>query len=173
MGNSCQNINELNSIFPKLYNLYKQMIINLKDINKDTLNDIYLISVKSIPNFIKPIEKSNILKIIKEGKENKIISIERKLKKENQNYQLEKEIKIYSDYIPSKTLSENNNDENEFIIVDMIFVEKMVENFDKYKNKTVNLIFDKSQSKMEIKFPISGYTLKIKEKRLGIYEFIK
>ena len=67
MGNSCQNINELNSIFPKLYNLYKQMIINLKDINKDTLNDIYLISVKSIPNFIKPIEKSNILKIIKEG----------------------------------------------------------------------------------------------------------
>ena len=48
MGNSdccCQNTQELN-IFSKLYDLFKQMIIDLKDNDKDIKNDIYLIKVK-------------------------------------------------------------------------------------------------------------------------------
>ena len=147
------------------------MINYLKDNDKDILNDIYLIKVKSIPNFIKPIEESKILDNLKDGKEKEIIVIEKKLKKENQNYQLEKEIKIFSDYKPSKTISEKTDEENEFIIVDLNILEKMVENIDEYKNKKVSLIVDKSQSKMEIKFQSSNYSLKIKEKRSGIYEF--
>ena len=63
-----------------LYDLFKQIINYLKDNDKDILNDIYLIKVKSIPNFIKPIEESKIFDILKDGKENKIISIEKKLK---------------------------------------------------------------------------------------------
>ena len=173
MGNSdccCEKTQELN-IFSNLYDLFKQMITDLKDNDKNIPNDIYLIKVKSIPNFIKPIEESKILDNLKDGKEKEIIVIEKKLKKENQNYQLEKEIKIFSDYKPSKTISEKADEENEFIIVDLNFLEKMVENIDEYKNKKVSLIFDKSQSKMEIKFQSSNYSLKIKEKRSGIYEF--
>jgi len=169
----CDQTDVLNAIFSQLYDLFKQMIINLKDTNEGTLNNIYLISIKSIPKFIKPIEESNILKDLEEGKENEIILNEKKLKKDNQNYQPENNIKIYADYKICKSISENNNDENEFIIVNTYFLEKMIEDKDIYKNKAVNLIFNKKESIMKIKFSISGFTIKIKEKRLGIYEFIK
>ena len=52
-------------------------------------------------------------------------------------------------------------------------MEKIVENIDEYKNKKISLIYDKSQSKMEIKFQSFNYSLKIKEKRGDIFEFKK
>ena len=52
-------------------------------------------------------------------------------------------------------------------------MEKIVENIDEYNNKKISLIYDKSQSKMEIKFQSFNYSLKIKEKRGDIFEFKK
>ena len=69
----------------------------------------------------------------------------KKIKKRLSKFSVRKRNKNILDYKSSKIISEKTDYENEFIIVDLNFLEKMVENIDEYKNKKVSLIFDKSQ----------------------------
>ena len=175
MGNSkccpCDNIDtiENNTIFSRLYYSFIDIIIKLRDNGNNNFSDeIYLVNTKSIPNFIKEIEESKILENLNEDKEKEPNSIEKELIDKNKNYKLEEEgIKFYSDYRESQNISERENDENEFII----FNSNYFGSLEKYKNKKVELIVKRNQP--EIKFLASGFNLKIKEKRKGIFKFIK
>ena len=110
----------------------------LKWVNQTKIGSIeaYIVSKKSVENYINILIKSGVMKKICE-KNYSLEEEEKNLKKEFEKYNIEKSIKIlkYEDIIKK---NKNNND-NEFIIVDGSFFESM--------NITVN---DNSIKKVEI-----------------------
>ena len=139
----------------ELFSAYKSFenIINyIKNFNKLENEHVYLISTKTIPNFISIIKK--------------YYGNEKKLKKHFADYELERNIKIYSNYLECINVAKNT-DENEFIIVDKEFIDNMeIRDYN-----SVILEVDKDNSK--ITFPVSQYQINFKQKgnELGIYEF--
>ena len=154
--------------FEKKYYSFKKTLKKINKENHSTLNDIYLLSVKSIPNFIKFIEQEEILKNLNTDNNDNDKQIKEKFFSNNKPYGLDEEIIIYDSYQNCKNIAEENKDnENEFIMVEKDFIELIKTNNDKLINKKVIL----NISEMEIKFHL--YVLKIREKRNVIYEFIK
>ena len=137
-----------------LFSAYKSFENNINYMKecKKLAKEVYLINAKTIPNFISIIKR--------------YYGNEEKLKKHLADYELEKGIKVYSSYKECIDVA-NNKEENEFIIVDKEFIEKMNIK-DSYP---VNLEVDGGKSK--ITFPVSQFLINIKQKdnELGIYEF--
>ena len=119
------------SINKSFYSSYRHILIDsdLKKIENE--KNVYLISTESIPNFIKIIEDSNILKFKNNSNYKTLEIIESDLNKKLDNYELERHIKIYNDFTLCIDFAGRNNDKkNEFIIVDKKFLYIMkIENY--------------------------------------------
>jgi len=117
----CNGLPEYNTTYKNIY--------TESDIINSEKDKIYLISRDSMYNFIKIIEDSKILEIKNNADEEsiKLIKIkEDNLAKSFADYQLEKNITFYDDYYKCKNIGNNNNQsENEFIIVNKEFLEKL------------------------------------------------
>ena len=119
----------------------------------------YLVSVKSIPNFIQLIEDPEVLGNLKTSNDDEIEFIKNLLKKKKKSFQINK-ITIYNNYKDwNKIAEENKKDENEFIIVEKDFIE-LINNNTKdnitKKNVTLNI------KQMQIQF--LSFILNIKKK---------
>ena len=137
-----------------LFSAYKSFENNINHMKefKNFSKDVYLVSTKTIPNFISIIKK--------------YYGNEKKLKKKFADYEFEKNIKVYSSYKECINVI-NNKVENEFIIVDSEFILKM----DIRNSYPVNLEYDGGN--IEIIFPVCQFLLNMRQKdnELGIYEF--
>ena len=149
----------------KKYESFKNTFKKIKEGNISKLN-IYLLSVKSIPNFIKFINQPEVLENLN-TENNNDIQFKNKYFSKNK-IALDQDIIIYKDYQECKKIvEENNNNENEFIIVEKDFIDLIKNNNDKLINKKV--IFKLKEK--EIVF-LPSY-LNINLKRTVIYEFVK
>ena len=178
MGNSnndddsccCNNplVNE--NVYFDAYKSFKETFTSIQNKNVFKLEDIYLISTKSIDNFIKIIEKLKILEKIKENT-NDLKNIENNLKREFQQYQNINNIIIYDSFSPCEELAIKDDDkENEFIIANKAFIDKL--STKRINKQNVILNMNRNNSNMEIFFPTSHNKIFIIEKRIGIYKFI-
>ena len=140
---------------------------------------VYLISTKSILNFIKILNDNNIFEDFHDRfLENKNLNIEKekKLKEEFKNFSLRQVIPIiYSNYPDCKEIFEKQEN-NEFIIVDGDFIRnfKISDTKFKYVN-IVNIIKIEEYYLITIKFPITEELIIAKEKvdKAGFFEFIE
>ena len=185
-------------IFKAYQSIKSQIFLYEKNKNNTISYKAFLISTKTIPNFMDLIEESQILKHILNLKDKNDSNIyEGKLKGFLKNYNLEKNIKIYYDYNECEKLihlndednkqkeneeneeneenKENKNKykENEFIIVDEDFIEIMNVNPNKKKGMDIIIEIENKSGKIgrRILFNNNNY-LGFKEKEVGIYEFI-
>ena len=145
-------------------------------LNNDKLN-CFLISTKTIPNFMKNIEKS---KILDSYNTDKYLERKRDLKRIFADYKDEKDYKIYKKYNNClKILKENDPKENEFIFIEDKFIRVPLStckiigrpqspSFGLYKD-----LVTVDKEKMVLKFKESKKTLSFQEKKLGIFKFIK
>ena len=161
MGSSCsyklefdlkrQKMNQLKEVYKDI----KSFISTIREC-KEIIISKYLISTKSIPNFIKIIEDSHVFENIDKSKENtdNLNKKEDKLFELFKFYELEDNIKIYCNYEECNSLTKQSNEgDNEFIIVDEPFIINMNINYFNIENMKVNFIINKDKI-MEIEFPI-------------------
>ena len=182
----CSNTVNTNSTIlniPKIKNFIKSYRIIREIINSiynyDEANPplkVYLISTKSIPEYIKILNKiinnkDAIDKMEKIEENNKINENDQNYRAEfnifNElgQYETENDFKIY-DYQSCKEIKEqNNNEKNEFIIVNEEFLKIMNMEIPKKEDKTVELKFYKNVSKIQMTFPISHETIFIEKKK--------
>ena len=141
---SCCNVYEPN-IFNKYTKAYEELIF-LNDLinNHDELllDQLFLISANSIPNYLQAIEESKVL--LSNNNETKNL-----LNNKLSNYILEN-FEIYDDYETCKLFSNNNNneqnDKNKFIIVESKFMS--LNNYEEdIKGKSVNIRLIKNNKK--------------------------
>ena len=132
----------------------------------------FLISTKSIPDFMDIIKKSEVLKYLNNKYYLKFS--EDKLNKELTNYKLEDNIIIYCEINELKKISQENDEkENEFIIVDELFcrIMKIKEYFHEYKK--LNITIEKSIWKIKTDEYSDIFKFTPKENGIyGIYKFI-
>lgn len=177
------DIDKTNNIYHKYpYNAYesiKSILFRLNDTNNKNeieLNNVYLISTDSIREFIKRLEQSKVLDYLKSDNYNlnDIIDHENILKQLLKDYKLEKNIKFYCNFVQCFRLAEQDIEkENEFIIVEELFIRGMgiINNDIKKKEVTVNV--NKDNSKNIIKFRTSDRILRFEEKnKSSFYKFI-
>ena len=157
----------------KYVNSYKYIIIDsdIKNIKEEKHSFFYLISTKSLPNFIEIIEKSKILEHKNISNNDSISIYEKELKRLFNDYIIEKNIKIYDNYdLCNYIAKKKNNNDNEFIIVTLDFL-YLMELQNKYL-KYVLIKLDKDKNKNYIYFSKYDEFLYFKSKRKGIYELI-
>ena len=138
--------------FDKYYKSFEDIKAKIKDETSFSL-DVFLVSTKSVPNFIGYI----------------------KYKKLNEKENLEKEkIKIYYDYEQCYSISQKADEENEFIILDANCMIDEINNFKKLKDKIVIFNFNnkKKNYKTKIIFEKNQKEINIKENDKGFYCFI-
>ena len=154
----------------KYCSLYQHILIDsdLKKILDKT--PVYLISTESIPNFIKIIEESNIFKYKNYSNSKTLEIYENNLKKSFQDYRLERKIKIYNNYTLCKDLAGGNNENmNEFIIVDEKFLKIM--SIENDLNDEVLIKWNKNRDRQIFLFKKAELNLDFESKRKGIYRF--
>ena len=131
----------------------------------------FLISTNSIPKFMKIIKNSKILNYLNDKNKNDLKDLEDKLNYELSAYEIEKNIKIYYDYNELKKISkEDNENENEFIIVDELFcrIMKIEEYFNEYNKLNISI----NKSIMKITTDDYSDIFYFTQKENGIYKFI-
>ena len=154
----------------KYCSLYQHILIDsdLKKILDKT--PVYLISTESIPNFIKIIEESNIFKYKNDSNSKTLEIYENNLKKSFKDYRLERKIKIYNNYTLCKDLAGGNNENmNEFIIVDEKFLKIM--SIENDLNDEVLIKWNKNRDRQIFLFKKAELNLDFESKRKGIYRF--
>ena len=154
----------------KYCSLYQHILIDsdLKKILEKT--PVYLISTDSIPNFIKIIEESNIFKYKNDSNIKTFEIYENNLKKSFEDYRLERKIKIYNNYTLCKDLAGGNNENmNEFIIVDEKFLKIM--SIENDLNDEVLIKWNKNRDRQIFLFKKAELNLDFESKRNGIYRF--
>ena len=160
--------------FFEAYKSIKNMIIRYNNKKDSSLSfKAFLINTKTIPKFIQLIEESKVLEnVLSHKNKNQTDIFESNLDELLKDYKLEENIQIYYKY--DECLQVKNNDENnEFIIVDYSFIDNMIGNSkrDKYNNKEVFIRFENESGKgKKIQF-LSNEFLGFKEKKVGFYQF--
>ena len=151
---------------------YKYILIDsdIKKIKNEDQIFLYLLSTKSLSNFIKIIEQSKILEHKNSSTNEPIDKYEKKLKRLFEEYILEEGIKTYDNYDLCNDIAKKKNNINEFIIVTLDFLEliKLQKQYLKY----VLIKLDESKNKNYIYFSKYDKRLYFNCKRKGIYEFI-
>ncbi len=161
-----------NNQFYNAYESLKSLLLKFEK-NKKIEIEAFLISTKSIPNFIKIIEDSKVLKNLNnyikknEINDNNIKNSEIQLKHNLCKYNIEN-INIYYDYNSCINLI-NDKEKNEFIIVDNLFLQSMNIKQDINQYKKVVIKIDKDNSNMNIKFKEGN--IDFREKMFGFFEF--
>ena len=161
-----------NNQFYNAYESLKSLLLKFEK-NKKIEIEGFLISTKSIPNFIKIIEDSKVLKNLNnyikknEINDNNIKNSEIQLKHNLCKYNIEN-INIYYDYNSCINLI-NDKEKNEFIIVDNLFLQSMNINQDINQYKKVVINIDKDNSNMNIEFKEGN--IDFREKMFGFFEF--
>ena len=151
----------------EFFEIYKSMKLILNKIQqKDCKLNIYLIKPKSIPLFIEIIKESGVLEKLEKGED--VSNCEESLKILFEDYKSETP-ELLKDYKKCEELI-GNDENNEFIIVDEIFLKKM--NCLK-GNKDHHVTLENRSDEFEIEFPVSTKKLLIKQKIFGIYKFEK
>ena len=162
-GKDSLNVKEKDINIAKKYISFKNTLKKIKEKKESSLNDIYLVKAKSIPIFIKLIEDPEVLIDINTNNNDEKTFIEDIYERKNENNGIDKDIIIYNSYQDCIKIIEKN-DENEFIIVEKDFIELI-------NNKLINNKVALNAYTQTIKF--NSKNLEIKEKRTGIYEFVK
>ena len=177
----CSNSININSssLILKIKNFIKSYLIIRKIIdsifNYDNPLKVYLISTKSIPKYMTIL--NNKINNIDSICEKKVIEENNEINENSSNYKSqfnifnelgkyepENDFKIY-DYQSCKEIKEQNNNEiNEFIIVNEEFLKIMNMKIPENEDKTVELKFNKNISKIQMTFPISHETIFIEQK---------
>ena len=155
--------------FFEVYKSIKNIILRYKDKKDSSVSfKAFLISTKSIPNFLKLIQQSEVLEHVLSHKDkNDTDSYETKLKELLKNYDLEENIKIYYDYDDLLEIKKKEED-NEFIIVDHFFIENMIGNLNDNKNKEIIVDIENDEEKWR-KIKFGSKFLGFKEKKVGFY----
>ena len=169
-------INLENNKYKSAYECLKSLLNYIKK-NNNLEIEVFLVSAKSIPNFIKIIEDFDSFENLNnfQNKDNnkeineKIKNSEMILKKKLFYYELEN-ISIYYDYNSCIKLMELNHDmKNEFIIADNKFMEYMNVSTEINQYKKVKISTNVNKSKMFVKF--QGQNILFREKKFCIFEF--
>lgn len=171
MGSECDccPFSDPECYFFGAYKSYKNITNNIK--SKSFIEDnLYLIQTKTIPNLIKIIEESGLLK-------DNNIEKEKELKNKLNKYKLENNIKIICDYTDAENLVNLNDDiekENQFIIVDETFIKIMkLDYLDNIENRKVK-ITNVGNEQLKVTFLSSHNEVYINDvDGNGIYKFIK
>ena len=152
--------------YKKILDAYKSTISLIKDISskEDLTKKVYLIPTNSIPKFIAILTDFNALNPNTKLTEDKKIEIEKAFFK----YNLEKNIEIISEYEKLQDII-NDEEDNEFIIVDIKFLTGM--EIEEYYEKTVYL--NKTEGNIQIKFENTENNYYLKQKDNGLFELIK
>ena len=166
-GNSIEVINDENQK-NKYFDAYKEFkTVYTSLINNNNKESLFLIKTSSITNFLKLIKDSNIMNNLNEKN---LEELEKNLQLSFcKQYNLDNEIKIFSDYSECESLlKEGNIKENEFIMVNKAFMDNMGIKITDGMEVSVNTLQKK------IKFN-SGNELDYKEKEndAGIFIFIE
>ena len=138
-----------------------------------TVNDIYFVNEKTIQNYLKILNKHNILNmLIDVRKRSELKNIEDKIYDDFGDYKLETNIEVFE--INAQKISEGKLDDKEFILVDKDFLKNMSVNEKKYKGKDHSIIVKKNERHIELKGTdeekIIVNLIEI-ENKTGIYKF--
>ena len=155
------------------YNNLKILLDIYKNHNRICL-DVFIISTKSIENFINCIKDSNVLNDLYQQNLEQKESLE-KLKENFNNSNQDNDIKIYYKFEKCKEIAINNKeDENEFIIANKNFISNMNMDINANKEKTVIMNISRiNKTKMKIEFQNNDKCLIFEEKSFGIFKFVK
>ena len=159
----------------KIFNAYSSIkdflikyIYGKENISIDNGIEVYLVSTKSIPNFIRLLKEQYKIEI---KDESELLKMEEKLRDKFKKYVIEKDIVIYNSFQDcSKIINDEEN--NEFIIVDETFFKNLNINEGKYRNKEVKINeINKEEKSIKILFPVSEKMIGAKEKQKGYFQF--
>ena len=115
-----------------------------------TVNDIYFVNEETIQNYLKILNKHNILNmLIDVRKRSELKNIEDKIYDDFGDYKLEPNIEVFE--INAQKISEGKLDDKEFILVDKDFLKNMSVNEKKYKGKEHSIIVNKNEKHIELK----------------------
>ena len=166
MGCTCYNYYVCNK---EVYENFKKTFKKLKIIRPQNLEDIYLLSTNSIPKFVQFIKQPVVLTNL-HSDNNGDDSEFRNYLSNDIDYELFQNIKSYDSYQPCKDIAERNeDDENEFIIVEKDFIESIISNNDMLINRKVKLNINENEMKIQF---LSNF-LKIEKKKPYSYQFIR
>ena len=167
--------NDNNKETTKIFNAYSSIkdflikyIYGKENISIDNGIEVYLVSTKSIPNFIRLLKEQYKTEI---KDESELLKMEEKLRDKFKEYVAEKDIVIYNSFQEcSKIINDEEN--NEFIIVDETFFKNLNINEGKYRNKEVKINeINKEKKSIKILFPVSEKMIGAKEKQKGYFQF--
>lgn len=140
---------------------------------RQNLTDIYLISTKSIPNFINIIKQPNIVEDLNKNNEGNNDN-EEIISKAFENYERDKRIKLLSNFVECWRLAEQDIEiENEFIIVDESFITGMKVRMNHLEKMKVSIEFDNKYDKLRnvIIFRSSVKMITFEKKETKLYKF--
>ena len=130
--------------------------------NNNNINDVFLINIKSIPNFLEIISQDNIFKTIKNRTLNRKNYIIRNFKKKIQNalakYKREENIEVIDFIKEIKAKKDDSNDnlnelkEKEFIIVNEKFLENMEIDIKANESKKISIKIVDGQLQIPFKY---------------------
>ena len=137
------------------------------------VNDIYFVNEETIQNYLKILNKHNILNmLIDVRKRSELKNKEDKIYDDFGDYKLENNIEVFE--INAQKISEGKLDDKEFILVDKDFLKNMSVNEKKYKGKDHSIIVKKNEKHIELKGideeKIIVNLIEI-ENKTGIYKF--
>ena len=151
------------------YLSFKNIYLSIKN-DKESILEVFLISAKSISNFIRCIKQTKVINELIEQNNESFESLNILLKKFDE-YKLEENIEFYYDYEISNNICQNN-DNNEFIIVNKTFVDNMIIDKKDIDTKKVKLYIDKI-NKNKITFQNSDKYINFEETDFsGLFKFV-
>ena len=164
-----EHIRKVFSAYSSIKNFLIKYIYGEKIISLPQQIEVFLISTKSIPNFIDILKNEFKEKV---SNEEELKKVERKLRESFKEYKIEKNVIIYNSYQQCLNAMNNEND-NEFMIVDENFVNTFEIKEAIYK-KVIIVQLNNYKHSMVIKFPASQIEINAEEKKdkKGYFRFI-
>ena len=139
-------------------------IFSSRDFNKK----VYLISANSIPNYAKILADYKALNLNINLSNDKLEKMKDKFKDfKDSILQEQNNIQILSQYEEIQNIL-NSEDDNEKLMVDITFFQKMELNLTNYYDKTVNLI--KVKNNFQIKLDDGQHIFEFKQKNNGLFK---
>ena len=164
-----EHIRKVFSAYSSIKNFLIKYIYGEKIISLPQQIEVFLISTKSIPNFIDILKNEFKEKV---SNEEELKKVEIKLRESFKEYKIEKNVIIYNSYQQCLNAMNNEND-NEFMIVDENFVNTFEIKEAIYK-KVIIVQLNNYKHSMVIKFPASQIEINAEEKKdkKGYFRFI-